>query len=193
MAPNTKPIHKVLESLHDELEMTIEGDVTAFLGIQFDHLLNGEIQLQQLGLINRVLNTTGMQTCNPDRTPASQQPLGTDKNGLEFSESWTYSFVVMLLYLVANSHLQISYTIHQCTQFTHNPKASHGNAVKCICHYLKGTKNQGMILKPLQILLVDCYVDADFVGQWNAENPQDPLCVKSRTAYVLMIANCPIH
>ena len=101
VAPNTKTIHKVLESLQDELEITIEGDATAFLGIQFDHLPNGEIQLQQQGLINRVLNTTGMQTCNPDRTPASQQPLGTDKDGLEFSKSWSSSVVGMLLYLAA--------------------------------------------------------------------------------------------
>ena len=43
VAPNTKTIHKVLESLQDELEITIEGDATAFLGIQYDHLSNGEI------------------------------------------------------------------------------------------------------------------------------------------------------
>ena len=65
----------MLESLKDELEMTIEGDVTSFLGIEFKHLPSGAVQTLQLGLIERVLNTTGMQACNPDCMPASQKLL----------------------------------------------------------------------------------------------------------------------
>jgi hypothetical protein len=45
---------------------------------------------------------------------------------------------------------------------------------------------------PNKELAVDCYVDADFAGLWNHEDDQDPLCVKSRTGYVLMLANCPL-
>ena len=48
-------------------------------------------------------------------------------------------------------------------------------------------------MKPVDVLLVGCFIDADFAGQWNVEDPQDPLCVKSRMGYVLMITNCPIH
>ena len=70
----------------------------------------------------------GMQDCNPDCTPASQKPLGKNKEGPDFVEKWSYSSVVgMLLYLLANSWPEIA-----CAQFTHNPKASHGNAVKRI-------------------------------------------------------------
>ena len=43
----------------------------------------------QLGLIERVLNTTGMQAWSPDCTPTSQKPHGTDKNGPEFVELWS--------------------------------------------------------------------------------------------------------
>ena len=42
--------------------MTMEGDVTAFLGIQFKHLSGGEIEMQQIGLIERVLKATGLLT-----------------------------------------------------------------------------------------------------------------------------------
>ena len=62
--------------------MTMEGDVMAFLGIQFKRLSGGEIEMQHIGLIEIVLKATGLQDCNPDKTPASQKPLGTDKNGL---------------------------------------------------------------------------------------------------------------
>ena len=49
-----------------------------------------------------------------------------------------------------------------------------------------------MILKPSGELTVDCYVDADFAGLWGSVDDQDPLCVKSRTGYVLTLANCPL-
>ena len=156
----------MLESLRDEFEITVEGDVMAFLGIQFKHLSGGEIEMQQIGLIEIVLKETGLQDCNPDKTPASQKPLGTDKNGPEFAEQWSYSSVVgMLLYLAANSCPEIAYAVHQCARFTHNPKASHRAAVKQICRYIQGTKMNGLILKPSKQLTVDCFVDADFAGQ----------------------------
>ena len=131
VAPDRQWINKVLELLKDEFEMTGEGDVAAFLGIQFKHLSGREIEMQQIGLIERVLKATGLQDCNPDKMPASQKPHGTDKDGLEFVEQWSYSSVVgMLLYLAANSHPEIAYVVHQCARFTHNPKASHGAAMK---------------------------------------------------------------
>ena len=50
-----------------------------------------------------------------------------------------------------------------------------------------------MILHPSKQLTIDCFVDVDFAGQWNVENPLDRLCVKSQTGYVLMVCNCPVH
>ena len=39
---------------------------------------------------------------------------------------------------------------------------------------------------------IDCYVDADFAGLYGVEDSQDSLSVKSRTGYVLLLANCPL-
>ena len=50
-----------------------------------------------------------------------------------------------------------------------------------------------MILFPSKQLTVDCFVDSDYAGQWNAEDPEDPLCVKSQMAHVFMVGNCPVH
>ena len=48
------------------------------------------------------------------------------------------------------------------------------------------------MLSPSDNLQVDCYVDADFAGLWNVEQDQDPLCVKSRTGYLIMFMGCPL-
>ena len=50
-----------------------------------------------------------------------------------------------------------------------------------------------MILFPSKQLTVDCFVDSDFAGQWNVEDPDDPLHVKSQTGYVLMVGNFLVH
>jgi len=40
--------------------------------------------------------------------------------------------------------------------------------------------------------VLDCYVIADFAGLWKVENESDPVCVKSRTGYVLLLGGCPL-
>jgi hypothetical protein len=49
-----------------------------------------------------------------------------------------------------------------------------------------------MILSPSHNISVDCYVDADFVGLCGVEDPQDPVCAKSRSGYILYMADCPL-
>lgn len=39
---------------------------------------------------------------------------------------------------------------------------------------------------------VDCYVDANFARLWPHEDPNDPTSVKSRTGFLICIANCPV-
>ena len=40
--------------------------------------------------------------------------------------------------------------------------------------------------------MVDFYADADFSGLWGHEDPQDPICARSRTGFVVTFANCPL-
>jgi hypothetical protein len=64
--------------------------------------------------------------------------------------------------------------------------------LKRIVRYLKGSQDKGLLMEPSKDISFDCYVDADFVGLYGYEEPQNPLSVKSRTGYVLMLANCPL-
>ena len=40
--------------------------------------------------------------------------------------------------------------------------------------------------------VVDCYADAYFAGLWGHGDPQDPICERSRTGFVVTFANCPL-
>ena len=98
----------------------------------------------------------------------------------------------MLLYLSSNTRPDIQFAVHQCARFSHNPKKSHGQAIKRICRYLVGTRLKGITFKPDLTKGLDCYVDADFAGLYGYEDEQDPVCVKSRTGYTLTLFGCPV-
>ena len=143
----------------------------------------------QTGLIRKVLEATGMEHCNGLPTPTKvEAPLGTDANDSEAKRDWTNSYasvIGILLYLASKKRIDISFSSHQCAQFTHNTKASHDTAVKRICRYLQGIKDKGLVFNPSKKLVVDCYAYADFAGLWGHENPQDPICASSRNLFVI--------
>jgi hypothetical protein len=174
------------------MPLTMEDSVTAFLGIKVERS-NNQFILSQPGLTAKIIESVDMIDCNPCRTPAVTSPIGTDALGLKHNEKWEYSSIVgMLMFLANNTRPDIAYATHQCARFTHCPKASHSLAVKRIIRYLKGTSEKGIIMQPKLKLSVDCYVDADFAGLYGSEDSQDSLCAKSRTGYVLLLADCPL-
>jgi len=82
--------------------------------------------------------------------------------------------------------------VNQAARYTHRPKQIHEEAIKRLCRYLQGTKTHGLLLHPSTQFTLNCYVDADFAGLWRYEDDQDPVCVRSRTGYVILFANCPL-
>ena len=82
----------------------------------------------------------------------------------------------------------------QVARFVHNPKRSHELALIRIGRYLKGTLDKGLILKPNtdKTLNIDLFVDAAFACGWGSEEGTNPEAVKSRTGYIIEIANCPV-
>jgi hypothetical protein len=176
-----------------EFKLRDEGEVGAFLGIQITKTGPGQFYLTQTGLIDKVLNTAGMDDCRGHDTPATTTSLGTDKDGDPFDEDWEYASVMgMLMYLSANSRPDITYAVHSVARFSHSPRASHAMAVKRILRYLKKTRTKGLTLEPKAEHTVDCYVDADFGGLFSVEDPESPVSVKSRTGYVIMYRGSPL-
>ena len=120
--------------------------------------------------------------------PSEIRALGKDENGEPCTKPWSYASVVgMLMYLASNSHPDIAYAVHSCARFTHCPKCVHELALKQIGCYLKGTRDHGMIIKPIADLTLELYVDADFARLWNAKNSEEPISVKSCTGFIIMI------
>jgi hypothetical protein len=198
--PDADEMEAVINELQSggfELKREKDHEDTAysFLGINITEIDN-KTKMTQHGLIKKFLSTIHMENCNVKQTPCATTPLGTDKSGPPHSEDWSYASAVgMLMYLAGNAHPEIAFAVHQCARFTHCPKQTHTTAIKHIAKYPKGIldNDQGLIFHPTNDLTLDCYVDADFAGLWGYEDDQDPVCVRSRTGYVMTMGGCPIH
>lgn len=128
-------------------------------------------------------------------TPAEYGCLGSDPEGDPPQGTFNYASVIgMMQYLQGHSRPDITFAVSQCSRYIHRTKRSHEVALIRIGQYLKGTMDQGLIIRPDKAELhMECFVDADFAGMWGFEDAQDPACVKSRTGYVMCISGCPIH
>ena len=166
------------------------------MGIDIKTLDDGVFQFCQTGLIQKVLEATGMEHYNVFTTPTKlEAPLGTDANGSEGKRDFPNSYasiIGMMLHLVSNTRPDISFAVHWCAQFTHNTKSFHKTAVKSICRYLQGDNDNGLVFNTSKKIVVNFYADADFSGLWGHENPQDPICARSRTGFVVTFDNFPL-
>jgi hypothetical protein len=94
--------------------------------------------------------------------------------------------------LEKSTRLDIGYATHQCARFSIDPKESHAIAVKRIGRYLKGTRDQGLILDPKDYSF-EVFADADHSGNWKFnESADDIATAKSRTGYIIKYAGCPV-
>ena len=135
-----------------------------------------------------------MEQSHVKYTPADKDPTHKDLRSSPCCEDWDYRSVVgILLYLAGSTRPDISYAVHQCARFSHAPRHSHEVTLKHIGRYLKGTKDKGLIMKPMRDQLgLDLYADTDFAGLFGIEDKHDPIFVKSRTGILLTFGNVPI-
>jgi hypothetical protein len=188
-------IDEVIQRLRNaEMDLEVEGTVAGFLGVHIDrNATDGTVTLSQMGLVKRVVEALDIGQQPIKHTPATAEPLVKDTDGEPPNGTYSYASVIgMLQYLHSHSRPDITFAVSQCARFVHNTRRSHEIALEHIGQYLKGTMDRGLVLKPTEALKIDCFVDADFAGLWPYEDKQDPTCVKSRTGFVICLADCPV-
>ena len=187
-SPKGEYIDEIIQKLRqDDMELEEESSVAGFLGVNMAYdKTDNTIKLKQEGLTKRIIEALNIEHLPRKLTPAAHEPLTKDEDGDPADGVYNYASVIgMLQYLQGHSRPDITYAVSQCARFTHSPKRSHERALERIGQYLKGTIQEGLIMKPTQNLDLDCYVNADFAGLWPYEDKIDPICMKSRTGFVL--------
>jgi len=195
--PNATEVDQAITDIQKAgLNITVEGDLQDFLGVNITKNDDGTITLTQPHLIDQILEDLGL---TDDRTTTKSTPakssaiLRKHSKSKDFDGHFNYRSVIgKLNYLERGSRPDIAYIVHQCARFTACPKYEHGAALKWLGRYLKGTRDKGMILRPQRDKDMEVYVDADFVGNWSKEEGADPDTARSRHGYIIMYAGVPV-
>lgn len=147
-------------------------------------------------MIQRVIDLLGVEgesTYNMRPTPVTKPLLNNDIEGEPRKQKWNYRKVIgMLTYLQGTTRPDTAMVVHQCARFSIDPKLSHEKAVKRIARYLLGNKERGIQFRPDKSKGIQCYVDTDFAGGWNKDDPNNAQSALSRTGYIVFYAGCPM-
>jgi hypothetical protein len=178
------------------VDLEEEDDAAGFLGVNLvKDSVTGQMIMTQEGLIDRVIEALGLDIdkSTPRHTPCLKTPLTKDLDGDPPQDAFSYASVIgMLLYLSGHSRPDISYSVSCAARFAFCPRRSHELALKLIGRYLLATRDKGLVLTPTKELNIAAYPDFDFAGLWGHEDSLDPTCVRSRTGFVINVANCPM-
>jgi hypothetical protein len=112
-----------VSSLQSEFNLTCEGDVGAFLGIQFTRTSGNHLTLTQPGLIAKIVKECGSDAeSKHHNTPAVTKLLFKDSSGPQREHDWNYRMIVsMLTYLSMSSRPDVAFAVHQCAHFSTGP------------------------------------------------------------------------
>ena len=100
-------IDEIISFLHSKgLELQREGEFQDYLGISFSHLPDGSTHVTQSGLIKKIIQETGMEKCNPNKTPASKACLGKGEDGEPIDSTFNYRTIVGMLLYLSEIHTQ---------------------------------------------------------------------------------------
>ena len=197
IGPDEDEINGIIESIKKDYALTDEGDLNEYLGIKMER--KGKSRwLTQPALIRRILKAVnipkerkGRKRRTPCTTNGRSAILSKDVGGPVRRKYWDYRSVVgMLNWLARSTRPDILFAVSQVGRFMAYPKKIHEDAVIRICEYLRDTSDKGMQMKPKKKDGFTVYADADFAGNFNKHDTEDPATAKSRSAYHIMYKGC---
>jgi Reverse transcriptase (RNA-dependent DNA polymerase) len=198
--PDPAAVEQAMKDLASKFEIEDEGELDDYLGVKIEKgVEKGTFKLNQPHLIDSILEDLklinhGTKPSKASDTPATfDNKLQKDVSGAAFEYPWDYRSVIgKMNFLKKSTRGDLAYSVHQCARFMADPRRSHGEAMKRIGCYLLGTRDKGFILRPDLNQSFECYVDADYCGNWNPLDTDDPNTAKSRSGYVITYLGCPL-
>jgi len=151
------------EKLVAQFEMKDLGKLKYFLGIEVSYSKKGIFISQRKDVID-LLKETGMINCKTTGVPIEQtHRIESDEGSSTVNKGQYQSLVGKLIYL-AHTRPDIAYVVSVVSQFMHDPRERHLQAINKILEYLKKSPRRGLLFKRNEKLIMEVYTDADYVG-----------------------------
>ena len=116
-----------------------------------------------------------MSGCRPTPTPIEQNHRLHDGDGGPVDRERYQRLVGRLIYL-SHTRPDIAFAVSVVSQFMHDPRTHHMDAVVRIIRYLKGCPGRGLLYTSNGHLQVECYTDADWAGSMDDRRSTSGYC-----------------
>jgi len=180
---NLKAIDHFKEHLHKCFHMKDLGKLKYFLGLEVSRGADGFCLSQQKYALD-IINEAGLLGYKPSAVPMElHHKLGSISSPVFDNPAQYRRLVDRFIYLTI-TRPDLSYAVHILSQFMQTPLEAHWHATLRLVRYLKGSPDQGILLRSDRALSLTAYCDSDY-------NPC-PRTRRSLSAYVLYLGDTPI-
>ena len=175
---NEAEISLFKEHLHSVFSIKDLGTLNYFLGMEICHLQNGIVMTQKKFTKELLLD------CNMDVSKVAKTPLPANMKllidtGDLYEDPAHYRKIVGKLNFLGHTRPDLSFSIQTLSQFMHQPRVPHVQALHHVLRYVSHTLGQGILLCATDHLSLKAYSDSDWATCPNTR--------RSVTGYVLLL------
>uniref|UniRef100_A0A7N2MIJ2 Retrovirus-related Pol polyprotein from transposon TNT 1-94 n=1 Tax=Quercus lobata TaxID=97700 RepID=A0A7N2MIJ2_QUELO len=173
-------IQELKDFLSQQFEMKDLGHLSYFLGLEITHSIDG-LYITQAKYASDLLSQAGLTDSKTVDTPVELNAHLTPSGGKPLFNPSLYRRLVGSLVYLTVTRPDISYAVHQVSQYLSAPRSTHYAAVLRILRYLKGTLFHGLFYSAQSPLVLHAFSDADWAG--------DPTDRRSTTGYCFLLGS----
>ena len=153
-------IQEFKDFLSQQFEMKDLGHLIYFLGLEITHSTNG-LYIAQAKYASDLLSQAGLTDSKIVDTPVELNAHMTPSGGKPLSNPSLYRQLVGILIYLTVTRPDISYVVHQVSQYLFAPQSTHYAAVLHIIRYLKGTLFHGLFYSAQSPFVLCAFFDVD--------------------------------
>ena len=153
-------IQELKDFFSQQFEMKDLGHLSYFLGLEIIHSTNG-LYITQAKYASDLLSRAGLTNSKTVDTPVKLNVHLTPSRGKPLSNHSLYRRLVGSLVYLTVTRPDISYVVHQVSQYLSASRSTHFAAVLHILRYLKGTLFHGLFYSAQSPLVLHAFSNAD--------------------------------
>ncbi|KAL5583327.1 hypothetical protein UlMin_015769 [Ulmus minor] len=173
---NEEELATFIRLLHKLFSLKDLGDLNYFLGIEVKSATDS-LLLSQKKYIADLLKKSKMDEAKPLPTPMVSNLKLTSTDGDPITNGTEYRSIVGALQYITITRPEIAYSVNRVCQFMQNPLTVHWKAVKRILRYLKGTMDEGILIRRSKTLALTGYCDADWGNDLDNRRSTTGYCI----------------
>ena len=153
-------IQELKDFLSQQFEMKDLGHLSYFLRLEFTHSIDG-LYITQTKYASELLSRVGLTNSKTVDTPVELNVHLTPTGGKPLSNPSLYKRLVGSLVYLTVTRSDISYVVHQVSQYLSAPRSTHYAVVLRILRYLKGTLFHGLFYSAQSLFVLRAFSDVD--------------------------------